>query len=267
MILTSSHDNIAFNPWPDLSVDGLEATWIELLLPRTKGILVCSIYRPPNDNGFLSKLELCLSKISPGTEFHVLGDLNIDFLQVHSPLLVKFKEILDFFGCDQLITEPTRITSTSSSLIDHIFTNVGELISESGVIPEGFSDHLVTFSSRSCAKDVFSSQNVKFVRCFKNYSKASFTAALSRINWSSVLNSVDVDFCLLEFNRLFRSVIDTVAPLREIRVWNKLNPGWIPIFFRGYKNGIGFFLTLGRTGPMMLCTRSIVRYGIKFKET
>ena len=132
-----------------------------------------------------------------------------------------------------MITEPTRITSTSSSLIDHIFTNVSDLISESGVIPEGFSDHLVTFSSRSCAKEVFSGQNVRFVRSFKDYSKASFTAALSRISWSSVLNSADIDFCLLEFNRLFCSVIDTVAPLREIRVRNKLNPWMNSHIFSG----------------------------------
>ena len=88
-------DSIAFNPRPDLAVDGLEATWIELLLPRTKGILVCALYRPPADNGFLSKLELSLSKIDPGTEFHVLGDLNIDLLQSRSPLLARYNEILN----------------------------------------------------------------------------------------------------------------------------------------------------------------------------
>ena len=47
---------------------------------------------------------------------------------------------------------------------------------------------------------------------------------LREIDWSKILSSADVDFCLNEFNRLFRSVIDVVAPLREVRVRNKMNP-------------------------------------------
>ena len=75
-------DTITFNLRPDLAVDGLEAVWIELLFPRTKGILVCTMYRPPMDSSFLSKMESSLSKIDPGTEFHILGDFNIDFFMV-----------------------------------------------------------------------------------------------------------------------------------------------------------------------------------------
>ena len=217
-------DSVAFNPRPDLAVDGLEAIWIELLLPRTKGILICSLYRPPTDSGFLSRLETSLSRITPGTEFHVLGDMNIDFFQSRSPMLSKYKEILDFFGCSQLIDEPTRITPTSSSLIDHIFTNVIELIADSGVIPSGFSDHLITFCSRRCSKESVSNSNVRYVRSLKNYSRFTFLNELRKIDWSLILSSADVNFCLQEFNRLFRKAIDSVAPLKEIRVRNKVNP-------------------------------------------
>ena len=76
-------DNIAYNPRPDHEIDGLEAVWVKLLFPQSKGILVSSIYRPPNDSSFLPKME---SKIDPGTEFYVLGDLNIDVSQPNSSL-------------------------------------------------------------------------------------------------------------------------------------------------------------------------------------
>ena len=121
-------NGIAFNPRPDLAVDDLEATWVELLPPKSKGILVCSIYRPPGDSNFLSKLELSLSKINPGTEVFVLGDFNIDLQRQSSPLFSRYKDILDSFNLDQLISEPTRIASNSSSLIDHVLTNVGGLV-------------------------------------------------------------------------------------------------------------------------------------------
>ena len=217
-------DSIAFNSRPDLTVDGLEATWIELLLPQSKGILICAAYRPPNDSGFLSKFELSLSRIVPGTEFYILGDINIDYYQGRSPLLSRYKEVLDFFGCDQLVTEPTRITPTSSSLIDHILANVSDMIKESGVILNGFSDHLITFCSRRCSKEVVFGSNIRQVRSYKNYSKISFLAELRKIDWSLILSSNDVDYCLSEFNRLFRSAIDYIAPLRDVRVRNVINP-------------------------------------------
>ena len=150
--------------------------------------------------------------------------MNIDYFQSRSPMLSKYKEILDFFGCTQLITEPTRVTPTSSSLIDHIVTSMSELIVESGVILNGFSDHLITFSSRRGGKETFTGSNVRFVRSFKSYSKASFLLELRKIDWSPILASADVNFCLAEFSRLFRMAIDSVAPLREVRVRSKKNP-------------------------------------------
>ena len=218
-------NSIAFNLRPDLAVDGLEAVWIELLLPRTKGILICSIYRPPNDNGFLEKLESSLSKINPGSEIHILGDLNIDFSRPLSPLMSRYTEILNFYGLEQLVTEPTRITPTSSSIIDHVVTNVRDMIRASGTVVVGFSDHLITFSSRCFAK-VISSPDVKKVRSMKSYSKESFVSELAKIDWSSVLSSDNVDYCVGEFSRLFNLAVDKVAPYREIRVRSKKSP-WI----------------------------------------
>ena len=112
------------------------------------------------------------------------------------------------------------MTPTSSSLIDH----VRDLIADSGVILTGFSDHVVTFCSRKYEKDIFTGSNVKLVRSFKSYSKFLFMAELRKVDWSSVLSSCDVNFCLSEFNRIFRSAIDKVATLREIRVRSKESP-------------------------------------------
>jgi hypothetical protein len=108
------HDTIAFNPRPDLAVDSLEVTWVELLLLKTRGILVCSCYRSPADHGFLPKLEESLARINPGSEFDVLGDLNINIdtgrnLKASS-ILSNYLDLFNFLGCSQLITEPTRGT-------------------------------------------------------------------------------------------------------------------------------------------------------------
>ena len=58
----------------------------------------------------------------------------------------------------------------------------------------------------------------------KSYSKVSFIMELSKIDWSSVLSSANVNYCVAEFSRLFKEAIDKVAPYKEIRVRNKQSP-------------------------------------------
>ena len=65
---------MAFNVPSDLSEKRLESIWVELLLPKTKGILDCIIYRLPRDGGFLEKLEGSLQRLEPEKEVYILGD-------------------------------------------------------------------------------------------------------------------------------------------------------------------------------------------------
>ena len=48
-------------------------------------------------------------------------------------------------GLKQIITAPTRVTEKTSTLLDHILTNSGDRISQSGVLPIGLSDHTLAF--------------------------------------------------------------------------------------------------------------------------
>ena len=234
------HENIAFNPRPDLAVDGMESVWVELLLPKSKGILVGVMYRPPNDSNFLSNLELSLSKISEGSEFYILGDMNIDFSRTSS-MLNRYREILDDAGCEQVVSEPTRITPTSASIIDHIVTNMGEMIPTRGVMVGGFSDHLITYCTRRMSRQVFSGSLFRRARSLKNYSKEVLVNELSKIDWSAVLRSDDVNFCLAEFRKLFMSAVDKVAPFREIRVKKRSNPWMNAHILAGIRKRDGLF--------------------------
>jgi hypothetical protein len=147
-VLLFVKDDVAFNPRPDLSEGGLESTWVELLLPKSKGILVGGCYRPPNDNSFLSKLENSISKIPPNSEFYILGDLNINYSFQGSALFKNYSRILSFFDCSQMISEATRITDSTRTILDHIITNTKDKISNSGTLDWGLSDHLAIFCTR-----------------------------------------------------------------------------------------------------------------------
>lgn len=53
-------DDLSFNPRDELLHDELEATWIEILLPKTKPILCGGVYRPPQQCKFYKLIEeLC----------------------------------------------------------------------------------------------------------------------------------------------------------------------------------------------------------------
>ena len=53
--------------------------------------------------------------------------------------------ITDIYNLKQLITEPTRITPLSSTLIDVIFTNLPDNTTCSGVSHIGISDHSLIY--------------------------------------------------------------------------------------------------------------------------
>lgn len=67
-----------------------------------------------------------------------MGDFNINWL--HSSTLIERNKI-NSLNLTQLITEPTRLTLTSKSLLDWALVSHPERIIKSGVLPDCFSDH------------------------------------------------------------------------------------------------------------------------------
>ena len=82
---------------------------------------------------------------------YILGDLNRNLLQEKALFNVptsKLNSIYELYQLSQLINEPTRVTLTTSSLIDHVVTNTPEKISHSGVVHTGISDHSLIYAIR-----------------------------------------------------------------------------------------------------------------------
>ena len=112
----------------DLLNDNLECIVVEISNSRSKPFLVGTWYRPPNSpSDLFSYFETLLDKIdSENYEFHLLGDLNCNMLSLlpeRNTCSSELMNILDIFDFHQLITEPTRITLDSQTLIDLCITN------------------------------------------------------------------------------------------------------------------------------------------------
>jgi exonuclease III len=130
----------------DLIPPELEAVCLEITKPQSKPFIVTTIYRPPNANAdFFDHLEKLIKQIDDeNKEMYILGDLNCNLLEekaLFNMATNKLNSLYELYQLSQLINEPTRVTMTTSSLIDHVVTNTPEKISHSGVVHTGISDH------------------------------------------------------------------------------------------------------------------------------
>ena len=117
---------------------------------RTKSISVGIIYKPLSQSQFLQQIITEFEALDLDNEIYVLGDFNINLLfrdkyvlnksnEIKKldknllPEIKRYKEFCSMHGLSQLIDCPTRITSNTSTLIDHILTNTQENISQSCV--------------------------------------------------------------------------------------------------------------------------------------
>ena len=146
-------DDINFNIRDEL-VDEMESIFFDILLPKSKPILIGVLYRPPNQYNFLKNFSDKLNTIFDINyqEMYILGDINID---KKSPLAKQYNEICCLHGLKQLINSPTRITINTSTILDHILTNSKEKVSDSGVIDVSLSDHQMIFFTRKNSKQKF----------------------------------------------------------------------------------------------------------------
>ena len=86
-------NDIPFSHRHDLGSDDLELLCCDLLLPKSKPIVVGVCYRPPKQNDFIEKLEEEMLKIRTDSEIYLFGDFNIFFFRSAQ---IYAKNILDF---------------------------------------------------------------------------------------------------------------------------------------------------------------------------
>ena len=226
-VLMFIHKELAFNPRDDMNNNSYESIWIELLLPKTRPIIVGTCYRPPKENDFYSSLEETCYKSAKfmDSEVYILGDFNTNVAcKSKSSLQISLSNFCNNFSLKQLITDYTRITINSKSIIDLIIVSDVSKVSQSGVIPIGISDHFLTYCTRKSVKCKFGKHNTVSVRSCKNYDPVKFKQKLNSVNWFDVVNCDDIESAWGNFKTLFMGVLDEVAPVKHVRVKQRTQP-------------------------------------------
>ena len=217
-------EDLSYNIRSDLNNPDLEDLWFEILLKKSKPLYIGVCYRTNNNTKCFECLESTLSKLRSDCDFVVLGDFNVCLIKSKGKLGSIYRQLLNFFSSKQLINEPTRITETSSSLLDHIFTNNSEKNYQSGVLNIGLSDHLIVFCSRKIIRGQIGKHKTIKIRSVKNYSPIDFINKLRNVDWSTVTNCTDVNKAWDNFKTIFFEALDEVAPTKSVRIKNRTEP-------------------------------------------
>ena len=220
------NENMSFLKRDDLTIfipHVIESLFVEVKINSKKSIIVGVIYRPNTQphadmDLFADKLSEIISKISnENKESYIMGDFNIDLLkfQTHGKTN-DFIESMISKGYLPLITKPTRITTYSATLIDHIYSNATSQNYDSGIIISDVADHFGTFY----ASRKYSSKNIPTytrTRQMKQVNISNFKQLLSSTDFNSVLSDECPNSAYNTFLHIYKDAYDKAFPLKNVK--------------------------------------------------
>ena len=144
-------DSIQASRMTDLEVVELEVIWLQLNLLKRNHLVAC-VYRPPNSTPAFHQLfeEIIQKATTYCTPLIIMGDVNMNYLEQDNWNVSKLIESTGNLQLYQMVPQPTRITASTSTLIDLIFVNslISKITKSVKVIDIGYSDHsLVTLAT------------------------------------------------------------------------------------------------------------------------
>ena len=130
----------------------------------------------------LKSYETIEKLASSGKHIVIMGDFNIDLLKCASSTYSHdFLTSLQSCFLIPTIDKPTRVRSTSATLIDNIFINNPDQVVASGNINSDISDHFSQFCILKSMRDKIKIKKLK-VRGFSRFSRDNFDSDLSNVD-------------------------------------------------------------------------------------
>ena len=169
------------------------------------------------------------------SEIYFLGDLNIDWFSKTCTLKKKLKDAASVCNLAQIVHLPTRVNSrgmgrSSSTCIDHVFTNSIDMCSKVVSVPVGFSDHYI-IAVAGKTKVPKAGPKVINKRMFNHFCEIAFVEDLEKIEWDSVLKLTHTKEALQLFMKLFLTICDIHAPMRKLTIRAAKAP-WLDLELR-----------------------------------
>ena len=198
----------------DINIHNAESLWLRVNIKKV--LIIGIVYRKPSGdiNEFINDMSIVLEKIKIDKHsIVILGDFNINLLARDEKSFALIS-MMECYGVHQLITMPTRVTKSSKSLIDHIYTNIDGNTLQAGCIEVDVSDHFPVYVLFD-KLNIHASQHKKILRRnFKHFQAQLFRYDLMNTNWEDVYKCDNPNEAYRNFVGIFNSVCEKHAPLQ-----------------------------------------------------
>jgi Endonuclease/Exonuclease/phosphatase family len=156
------------------------------------------------------------------TPAYVAGDFNIDVLKYTTNDFVnEYVDGIFINGFIQILSKPTRCTSHSATLIDHVITNDVRSNYESCILISKISDHfpVISFcdSVRSAAPQFIET------RFLTQNNIHNFKENLANLRWNEVLNCNDTQTAYDIFHETFLDLYNLYFPVKKVKLNRNLH--------------------------------------------
>ena len=151
-------------------------------------------------------------------------DLNVDLQRPDIHATKRYSDILKTMSLQQLVSKPTRTTQHSSTLIDHIITNIPNQVTHTDIISSLMISDL---DARYVCINVRITRFVpryKFIRNEKNFNADAFIEDFEQLPLSIVYSTEDPDMQVDLLSSLIRECIDRHAPLKHTKLTRPPTP-------------------------------------------
>ena len=207
----------------DLNSTDSENLWLKISLKNGKEIVLGVLYRHPKADihDFQKKLNESICKLNNlKLKFYVCGDINIDLLQYSTNIKIQnYFDSLVSLGCSSMVNILTRISTTCSTLLDHLYTNDVEKNTTRHVLDYDVSDHLLVFFSINSSPARNQTTSVKF-RDMQQFDEEAFLNDLAivystfEVGPNNCCTSSQVSF--QNFIHIFHNILNKTAPMKNL---------------------------------------------------
>ena len=125
--------------------EGCEDLWIKLRFVNGESLLVGVLYRHPKSNthDFAVKLQNSLQKANEeNLNCVIMGNVNINVAEDKiSDEVGDYLQMLNINAFHNLINQPTRVTATTQTIIDHLQTNAYKFNIVPGIVTSAITDN------------------------------------------------------------------------------------------------------------------------------
>ncbi|KAI5643098.1 endonuclease-reverse transcriptase domain-containing protein [Phthorimaea operculella] len=233
MLKNNIRDNVEFIERDDILNMTVEMVFetCAIEFPKLNLILIVlywpNRYRQP-DVFYATLRKLLQLLMIKDKQKHIIigGDININVLLPN--VSDKLLEIMNSHDFAQHVTDPTRITQTTSTCIDLVFNNSRNIELVVSTKEFGFSDHkgiIVKIPNKTKEDKI---KWFTYKRNFNENNIQKFKQELSKIDWSQIISlDKNVNYNFNSFHTTFKDMLERIIPKRKIKLKQNRVKTWL----------------------------------------